>query len=121
MQAIADNRPATSASHTTIHPIGSADAAAMTALLALAEPNKGMLQGIAARPAFDAIMGRVAEPEDVNFEPDTVGGIPGWWCRPADAAPGVAILHLHGGWFNWGTALAFRHLVGHIARRAGAD
>jgi len=34
---------------------------------------------------------------------------------------GSAILHLHGGWFNWGTALAFRNLVGNIALNAGAD
>jgi acetyl esterase/lipase len=27
---------------------------------------------------------------------------------------------LHGGWFNFGTAGAYRHLVGHIAARAGA-
>jgi acetyl esterase/lipase len=27
---------------------------------------------------------------------------------------------LHGGWFNFGTAKAYRHLVGHIAARAGA-
>jgi monoterpene epsilon-lactone hydrolase len=30
------------------------------------------------------------------------------------------ILHLHGGWFNFGSAKAYRHLVGHIAARAGA-
>jgi len=33
----------------------------------------------------------------------------------------VAILHVHGGWFNLGTARAYRNLVGHIASRAGAD
>jgi acetyl esterase/lipase len=27
---------------------------------------------------------------------------------------------LHGGWFNWGSSSAFRHLVGHIARSARA-
>jgi epsilon-lactone hydrolase len=31
------------------------------------------------------------------------------------------ILHLHGGWFNWGSAQSFRHLVGHIAASAGAN
>ena len=24
-------------------------------------------------------------------------------------------MHIHGGWFNWGSAQAFRHLAGHIA------
>jgi hypothetical protein len=29
-------------------------------------------------------------------------------------------MHVHGGWFNWGSAQAFRSLVGHIALNAGA-
>ncbi len=44
----------------------------------------------------------------------------GLWVHPADSASGVAILHLHGGWFNFGSAKGYRHLVGHIAVRAGA-
>ena len=31
------------------------------------------------------------------------------------------LLHLHGGWFTWGTAHAFRNLVGQIATRAGIE
>jgi acetyl esterase/lipase len=31
------------------------------------------------------------------------------------------VLHIHGGWFNWGSAHAFRHLVGHIAAQAGVQ
>jgi acetyl esterase/lipase len=34
---------------------------------------------------------------------------------------GQAILHLHGGWFNWGSAQAFGNLVGHIAACAGVE
>ena len=34
---------------------------------------------------------------------------------------GAAIIHIHGGWFNLGTAQAFRNFAGHIASRAGAD
>jgi monoterpene epsilon-lactone hydrolase len=60
-------------------------------------------------------------PEGVSFEADTVGAIPGWWCRPRQAKSANVILHLHGGWFNWGSAQAFRHLVGHIAASAGAN
>jgi acetyl esterase/lipase len=30
------------------------------------------------------------------------------------------MLHLHGGWFNFGTAKAYRHLVAQIAARVGA-
>jgi epsilon-lactone hydrolase len=40
---------------------------------------------------------------------------------PTQARKGAAILHLHGGWFNWGTASAFRNFVGHIARSARVD
>jgi acetyl esterase/lipase len=29
-------------------------------------------------------------------------------------------MHLHGGWFNWGSAKAYRHFAGQIAARAGA-
>jgi len=31
------------------------------------------------------------------------------------------ILHAHGGWFNWGSAKAYRNFVGHIASSAGAN
>jgi monoterpene epsilon-lactone hydrolase len=112
------NRDATSWS--SVHPIAPADAAFMAGLRPMVEPNKGRLQGIAARAPFDGIMGHVAAAERVSYRADTVGGISGWWCLPADAVPGAAILHLHGGWFNWGTALAYRNLVGHIAARARA-
>lgn len=105
----------------TFHPLTSEDEAVIAALHAVSKPHKGKMQGPAARGPFDAIMSGVVVPEGVDFEPDTVGGISGWWCRPASARPGQALLHLHGGWFNWGTAHAFRHLVGHIAAHAGAE
>jgi monoterpene epsilon-lactone hydrolase len=105
-------------SWSSVHPIAPADAAFMAGLRPMVEPNKGRLQGIAARAPFDGIMGHVVAPAGVIYRADTVGGISGWWCLPADAVPGTGILHLHGGWFNWGTAVAYRHLVGHIAARA---
>lgn len=108
----------TSDSVTTIHPVTQEDKTAMTALRSMVEPNKGRLQGTAARGPFDQIIGRTVAPKDVTFQQDALGGISGWWGRPANALPGMAILHLHGGWFNWGTAQAYRHLVGHIAAQA---
>src|SRR6266581_3658127 len=57
----------------------------------------------------------------VAFAADTVGGISGWWAKPARPRKGAAIIHLHGGWFNLGTARAYRNFVGHIATSAGAD
>lgn len=107
-------------SSTVFHPISVEDKTAMAAMRAIVEPNKGRLQGIAARAPFDAIMEHVAVPEGVTFEAGTVGGIPGWWCRPKAAQPGAVVLHIHGGWFNWGSAKAFRNLVGHLALHARA-
>ena len=107
-------------SATVFHPISMADKTAMASLRAIVEPNKGRLRGTAARVPFDAIMEHVAVPEGVTVEAGTVGGVPGWWSRPRDAQPDAVILHIHGGWFNWGSAKAFRNLVGHIAIHAGA-
>ena len=103
-----------------VHPLTSEDAAAMTALRSAVADMKGKLEGIAARAPFNGIIERVEAPEGVTFEKDAVGGISGWWAKPAQTRDGSAILHLHGGWFNWGTAQAYRNLVGHIALRAGA-
>ncbi len=105
----------------TWHPISKEDKAAMTAMRAIIQPNKGRLQGTAAREPFDAIMSRVVAPVAVTFAPDTVGGVSGWWCRPEGVRTGRAILHLHGGWFNWGSAQAYKNLVGHIAASAGIE
>jgi len=101
------------------HPFGAEDQAAMAAMRAIVEPNKGKLQGVAARVPFDAIMEHVAAPAGVAYEAGRVGGVLGWWCRPENARPGHAIMHLHGGWFNFGSAQAFRHLAGHIAAGVG--
>jgi monoterpene epsilon-lactone hydrolase len=97
------------------------DAAVMAAMRAAVLPLKGRLRGIAARGPFNGIMESVSPPEDVAFHPDTIGGISGLWCKPSNARAGDAILHLHGGWFNFGSAQAHRNLVGHIAVRTGAD
>ena len=102
----------------TAHTATSSDQRSMAAMRGMVESDKGKLQGIAARGPFDGIMGGVAAPEGVTFDSDTVGGVAGWWCRPADAPQRTAILHIHGGWFTWGSAQAFRHLVGHIAKQS---
>ncbi|MGH9439193.1 MAG: alpha/beta hydrolase fold domain-containing protein [Terriglobia bacterium] len=107
-------------SATVFHPISTVDKTAMAGLRAIVEPNKGHLRGTAGRVLFDAIMERVAVPGGVTFEAGTVGGVPGWWCKPKDAKPDAVILHIHGGWFNWGSARAFRNLVGHLAIHARA-
>src|SRR6516225_6368902 len=103
------------------HPLSPEDSAAMIALRSAVAAMKGKLEGVAARAPFNGIMERVAPPDGVAFEADSVGGISGWWAMPTRARKSAAILHLHGGWFNWGAAQAFRNLVGHIAIAAGAD
>ena len=104
-----------------VHPLSPADAPAATGLRAAVAPFKGKLGGTAARGPFDDVMERVVAPTDVTFEADTVGGISGWRAKPAGAQKGAAIIHAHGGWFNFGSARAYRNLVGHIAASAGAD
>src|SRR6266566_3448748 len=104
----------------TVHPLSPEDALGATALRASVAAFKGKLAGTAARGPFDAVMERVAAPAGVTFEADTVGGISGWWAKPARPRNGAAIIHVHGGWFNLGTARAYRNFVGHIASSAGA-
>ncbi len=60
------------------------------------------------------------QPRDcVTFEADTLGDVSGLWVHPADWSS-EAIVHLHGGWFNFGSAKAYRYLVGHILLRKRA-
>jgi monoterpene epsilon-lactone hydrolase len=106
--------------HVTVHPADPQDAAITAAMRALQSSAKGARTGIEARGRFDALMESVLPREDVTFEGDTIGGVPGIWVHPTGWQSGEAIVHLHGGWFNFGSAKAFRHLVGHIAARAGA-
>jgi monoterpene epsilon-lactone hydrolase len=102
------------------HPLDRGDAAIIAAMREMVSSAKGVSPGIeAARAQFDALMESVLPRADVTFEADTVGGVPGTWVRPANSRPGEAIVHLHGGWFNFGSATAYRHLVAHIAARAG--
>src|SRR5437660_4064820 len=104
-----------------VHALSPEDALGATALRASVAAFKGKLAGTAARGPFDAVMERVAAPAGVTFVADTVGGITGWWAKPARPRNGAAIIHVHGGWFNLGTARAYRNFVGHIASSAGAD
>jgi epsilon-lactone hydrolase len=103
------------------HPMTPGDRDAVAAMRAMLEPMKGGLRGPAARGAFDDIFNHVPPPAGVTYEGDTVGGVPGWWCRPAGANSERAILYLHGGSYVMGSAKAFRHFVGHVAARARAS
>jgi epsilon-lactone hydrolase len=110
----------TSTDFAVIHPLDPADAAITAAIRAMVSATKGVSAGNEARRQFDALMESVLPRDDVTFQADTLGGVPGLWVHPADRRSDEAIVHLHGGWFNFGSAGAYRHLVGHIAARAGA-
>ena len=102
----------------TFHSATPDDQNAMAAMRKIVEPNKGRLRSAAARAPYDEIMNGIRAPEGVTYEEDTVAGVPGWWCTPADAQQAGVLCHFHGGWFNFGSAKAFRHLVGHISAKA---
>jgi epsilon-lactone hydrolase len=111
----------TSPDFVVIHPLDPEDAAFTTALRAMVSSTKGVVpRGTEGRAQFDALMESVPPRDDVTFEGGALGAIPGIWVYPAKGRPDEAIVHLHGGWFNFGSAKAYRHLVGHIAARAGA-
>ena len=104
-----------------IHALDAEDASTITPMKTAARAQKGAPWRIEARAFFDALMEGVSPRRDVTFESATVGGVPGLWVHPASSRSDEAILHVHGGWFNAGTATAYRHFVGHIAARAGAS
>ena len=105
----------------TTHPLDPGDATFVTAVRALAEPGKGAIRGIEGREQYDSLIGGVMPRDDVTFEVSSVGGVLGFWVHPKIRKLDESILHLHGGWFNFGSAKAYRNLVGHIAARAGAS
>jgi monoterpene epsilon-lactone hydrolase len=102
-----------------IHPLDPEDASVIAQIRSATRAQKGVRWRIDARKQFDALMEAVSPRNDVTFESATVGDVPGLWVHPASSRSDEAILHLHGGWFSAGSASAYRHLVGHIAARAG--
>src|SRR5580704_897292 len=103
----------------TIHPLTEQDSAAIVTLRSAVAPMKGKVEGIAGRSLFDEIMEQVPAADGVTFEATTIRGVPGWWAKPMHAQKGAAIVHVHGGWFNLGSARTYRNFVGHIASSAG--
>jgi acetyl esterase/lipase len=105
----------------SVHPLDPADAQLVAKMRLMAAPTKGVSRGAESRGQFDAIMASVLAPNNVRSEADTIGGVHGTWVHPANARAGCALLHLHGGWFNFGSAAAFANLVGQIATRVGVN
>jgi monoterpene epsilon-lactone hydrolase len=95
---------------------------AVAAMRAAGASRKGVLFGPEARGPFNATLeAGTPPPENVRYQRDLVCGVPGWWCRPAEASPGAALLYFHGGCYVLGSATALRNYAGHLAVRSGAD
>jgi epsilon-lactone hydrolase len=106
--------------NTTYHNEYPADQAAMEAMRAELRLHPALEFGPEARPVFDELIARTPAALNVSYEAATVGGVPGWWCRPSNAIEGAAILYLHGGAYILGSAAAYRRFAGQIAARAKA-
>jgi epsilon-lactone hydrolase len=98
------------------HALATTDGKVMQAIRTASASGKGHID----RAPFDEVLEQTPDAAGVTYEAGIVGGVPGVWCRPADARNGAVILYLHGGAYVAGTARAFRHLAGHIASRADA-
>ncbi len=98
-----------------LHDLSDSDRSTLAQLRAMAAPSKGVLE----RAAFDAVIEHTPAAEGVTHEAGAVGGVRGWWSRPAGAPAAAAILYLHGGAYVLGSASAYRNFVGQIAHAAG--
>ncbi len=105
----------------TIQPLSPEDAPTVAAMRQAASAHKGEPLGPEARPMFDAMFAATPAAGDVRIEAATVGGISGFWLRPANARPGARILYLHGGGYVLGSAKALTHFAGQIAARVGTE
>jgi acetyl esterase/lipase len=106
--------------HTTRHAASAADAKTVAAMRREIAQHPAIAFTPALRPAFAVMMQQTPAPDGVTFAGGRVGGVPGWWVRPAAATPGAALLYLHGGAYIVGSAAAFAGLVGQVAARARA-
>lgn len=104
------------------HALAPADHATTQAQYARMAPLKGTLNGPAARPVFASMMQQRPAAPGVTYEAATVGGVPGWWCHPAENRdPASAGLFLHGGCFVMGSAQGFCPFVSQLVARTGLD
>ena len=105
---------------TIYHVLRAEDGKVMAGLRALIGSQPAPDLGPAGRSAFDAMMSQTPAASGVAYSDDSIGGVPGVWCRPPGCVDGAAILYLHGGAYVVGSAPAYRHLAGQIALRSNA-
>jgi len=67
------------------------------------------------RAGMDFVVHAATVPPRVSYEAADADGVPAEWAVPADAAPGRALLYLHGGGYSAGSIASHRRLVGHLA------
>lgn len=79
---------------TIYHPVSAEDQTAAVALREAVAPGRGITFGPDTRPMFDEMIGQTPAAPGVTYEAATVGGVPGWWRRPAGALPGAVLLYL---------------------------
>lgn len=72
------------------------------------------------RSVFEEWHQPAREPEDVTYEEETIGGVPGIWALPHGANRSKVLLYTHGGGFAVGSASSHRKLAAHVARALGA-
>ena len=99
---------------------GLADRATMTGIRAMMKLGPPLTGGPEGRAAYDGMLSQREMAKDVSFEPGNVGGVAGWWCRPAEDC-GTVLLYLHGGAYVVGAAWAYRGFVSQIVARSGAS
>jgi monoterpene epsilon-lactone hydrolase len=97
------------------HEISAADRAAMTTFRAELAAHPAPIT----RASFDALFERMPPPEGVDYTEASVRAVPGVWCVPRARRAAAALLYLHGGVFGYGSARAFRHVVGQMVVRTG--
>lgn len=94
------------------------DRVAVLALRSMIKLQGESIVGPETRPSYDKMIARTPSAAGVSYDADTVGGVPGWWCRPANPIGTGVILYHHGGCFVLGSAKAYRHVAGQVAARA---
>lgn len=70
------------------------------------------------RTVYDRFVAATPILAGVTFRDSDLNGVQGIWAEPADAAPGRAILFIHGGGYGLGSAAAYKGFVSQIAALA---
>ena len=99
---------------------GLADRTKITGIRAMLKLGPSLTGGPEGRAAYDDMLSKLDAATNVSFEPEIVGGVPGWWCHPAERGD-AAFLYFHGGAYVVGAAWAYRAFVSQLVARSGAS